>query len=97
MCIGLEHRTMRFFATAPASGELAVQALYRERDGRLRAVTLGNVRGRGAWAPSEILPMRVNEKAPQFGNALAVSLRFAPRGPGAWRIDDVYVDPYRSR
>jgi hypothetical protein len=97
MCIGVEHRTMRFFATGATSGELTVQALYRERDGRRKAVTLGSIRGRGAWAPSDILPMRVNEKAPEFGNALAVSLRFAPRGSSSWRIDDVYVDPYRSR
>jgi len=24
-------------------------------------------------------------------------LRFAPRGDGDWTIDDVHVDPYRSR
>lgn len=97
ICIGLEHRTMRFFATGARTSEVSVEALYSERDGRQRAVSLGSVRGTGAWAPTPALAMKVNEKAPAFGNALQVSLRFTPRGPGGVRIDDVYVDPFRSR
>lgn len=97
MCIAIEHKTMRFFATGTRSDELTVQALYRERDGRQQAVELGRVGGRSTWAPTDILPMRVNEKAPSFGGSLQVSLRFTPRSSRGWRIDDVYIDPYRSR
>lgn len=49
-----------------------------------------------SWAPSPIVPMSVNEIAPDHDNALPVSLRFIPRGEGTWQIDDVYVDPYRK-
>jgi hypothetical protein len=97
MCIGLEHRTMRFFSVGTTAGELTVEALYTERDGRARSVTLGSVRSRGAWAPTESLPMKVNTLAPSFGNALQVSLRFTPRSSRGFRIDDVFVDPYRVR
>lgn len=41
--------------------------------------------------------MKVNERAPEFGNALQVSLRVTPRGASGWLVDDVYVDPYRVR
>jgi hypothetical protein len=97
MCIGLEHRTMRFFGVGTTTGELSVEALYTEHDGRQRAVTLGAIRSRGAWAPTESLPMKVNTLAPTFGNALQVSLRFTPRNSRGFRIDDVFVDPYRVR
>jgi hypothetical protein len=97
MCIGLEHKTMRFFGSGTTTGELTVEALYTERDGRPRAVTLGTVHGRGTWAPTDSLPMKVNERAPDFGNALMVSLRFTPHTSRGWRIDDVFVDPYRVR
>ena len=42
-------------------GALRVEALYTKRNGKAKSVTLGAVRGTGAWAPSHVLPMRVNE------------------------------------
>jgi len=97
MCIGPEHRTVRFFAVGATTGQLSVEALYRERDGRETGVAIGAIRGSGSWAPSDSVPMKLNERAAQFGGTLQVALRFTPRGPGGWRIDDVYVDPYRVR
>lgn len=97
MCINAEDRTMRFFDIGPSVGALTVQALYREPNGTPRTVTLGSVRNGTTWAPSAVLPMRVNELAPQFGGKLQVSLRFTPSGQRPWRIDDVYVDPFRFR
>ncbi len=98
ICIGREHKQMRFFATSSKSGTLAVEALYTERGDRQKtAVSLGSVGGAGTWAPSPILPMRVNELAGPYGNALPVTLRFTVRGNTAWQIDDVYVDPYKIK
>jgi hypothetical protein len=97
MCIGVEHRTMRFFGSGAKTGELSVAALYTAHDGQRQSVALGSVRGSATWAPTDALAMKVNTLAPDYGNALQVSLRFTPRGPGGWRIDDVYVDPYRVR
>ena len=30
-----------------------------------------------------------------LGQHTPVRLRFVPQGPGAWQIDDVYVDPFK--
>jgi hypothetical protein len=97
MCIGVEHRTMRFFASAAKSGALVVTATYTKRNGTVKSVRLGAARGTTAWAPSDVLPMRVNEKAENFDNALWVTLTFTPRGADAWLIDDVYIDPFRFK
>jgi hypothetical protein len=96
MCIGEEHKTMRFFGTSTRNGALKVEALYTKRNGKQKSVTLGAVRGDDAWAPSEILPMRVNELADD-DSGLSVSLRFESKGNSTWTIDDVYVDPYKMK
>jgi hypothetical protein len=97
ICIGVEHKTMRFFAAGATTGTLSVEALYTTSSGREQSVALGSVHGSGTWAATAALPMKVDARAADYGNALPVSLRFTPRGPGGWQIDDVYVDPYRVR
>jgi hypothetical protein len=93
MCIGVEHRTLRFFSKASKrTGSLKVEVLF---GGRAR--TIGTIGAATAWAPTEVLPMLVNELAPAHGNAIDVAFRFTPRGNASWTIDDVYVDPFRSR
>ncbi len=96
-CIGAEHRTMRFFAQAPASSSLDVDVLYADGGGAQRALRIGAVSGASRWAPGAIVPMVVNGLAAARGNAMTVRLRVAPRGSAAWTIDDVHVDPYRGR
>ena len=96
MCIGIENRTVRFFARGTAGSSLDVEVLYGKSNGKQQALRLGSVAGNGAWAPTAALPMLANTlAAAQSGNTLDVSLRFTPRGAGSWTIDDVYVDPYR--
>ncbi|HTN24968.1 MAG TPA: hypothetical protein VL120_13325 [Solirubrobacteraceae bacterium] len=97
MCIGVEHKTMRFFAAGATTGTLSVEALYTTSSGREQSVALGTVGGSGTWAATDALAMKVDARAADYDNALQVSLRFTPRGPGGWQIDDVYVDPYRVR
>jgi len=96
MCIGVEHRTMRFLGSGAQSGTLLVEALYAKANGKQKSIALGAVRGTGAWAPSPVLPMRVNDEAGD-DNAMSVSLRFSARGGAGWQVDDVYVDPYRTK
>jgi hypothetical protein len=93
MCIGVEHRTLRFVSKASRrSGTLQVEVLYA---GRSRMI--GTIGAATAWAPTDVLPMVVNELAPVQGNAIEVAFRFTPRGNASWSLDDVYVDPFRSR
>jgi hypothetical protein len=103
MCMGLVLPVVRFFSTggSPLS-YLQVEALYTDAFGRRQAVTLLPVGvPSSGWIPN--LPML------QLGgtiNALTlngvtteIQLRFTPRGgllgSGTWRIDDVYVDPWK--
>ncbi|MDP1848834.1 MAG: hypothetical protein Q8K79_13650 [Solirubrobacteraceae bacterium] len=97
MCIGEEHRTMRFVAMSTDASPLRVEALYTKHNGQRKSVTLGNVRGTDAWAPSDVLAMRVNEDAGEYGDAMSVSLRFSARGNATWQIDGVHVDPFRTK
>ena len=96
-CIGVEHRTMRFFADGSRSSSLDVDVLYSDAAGHDRSMRLATLSGSGRWAPTEIVPMIVNAMAAARSNAMIVQLRFTPRSRGGWSIDDVLVDPYRSR
>ena len=58
---------------------------------------LATVSGSGTWAPSDVVPMVVNDVAAEQDGTLDVRLRFTPRGAGSWTIDDVFVDPLRIR
>jgi hypothetical protein len=47
-----------------------------------------------SWQPTLPMPFLTNLLAPVSGT---VSFRFTPLGPSSgWRIDDVYLDPYKS-
>lgn len=103
MCMGLVLPVVRFFSTGGSLlSYMQVDALYKDAAGRQRSVMLLPVGlPSGSWIPN--LPML------QLGgtlNALTlnglttdIQLRFTPRGglfgSGTWRIDDVYVDPWK--
>jgi hypothetical protein len=103
MCMGLVLPVVRLVSSGgnPLS-YLQVDALYRDAAGRQRSLTLLPAPlASASWTPG--LPML------QLGGALnaltlnglttEISLRFTPRGllfgSGTWRIDDVYVDPWK--
>jgi hypothetical protein len=103
MCMGLVLPVVRFFSQGGSLlSYLQVDAIYTDAGGHKRSVTLLPVGlPSGSWIPN--LPML------QLGgtiNALTlngltteIQLRFKPRGglfgSGTWRIDDVYVDPWK--
>jgi hypothetical protein len=93
ICIGVEHRSIRFFAKAAAQSTLNVDAVIDGPGGSQRSVRIATLDGDDAWAPSDVIPMVVNELAAEQGNAIDVRLRFSPHGAGSWTIDDVFVDP----
>ena len=96
-CIGVEHRSMRFFASAATTSTLSVDVLYTDERGKSRSERVGELAGAGEWAPTDVMPMVVNTLAADRDNAMTVQIRIAPHGAGAWTIDDVLVDPYRGR
>ena len=104
MCMGLVLPVVRLFSTGGSLlSYLQVDALYRDASGRRQSVTLLPVGlPSSSWTPN--LPML------QLGGAInaltlngltsEIQLRFTPRGglfgSGTWRIDDVYVDPWKT-
>jgi hypothetical protein len=102
--------TTPFFCVAPL--DPTVRFVARNRGGLLSVLKVdvllktvagdvklpgGVVAGGKSWAPSPIVPLFANLLAPLSGDTATVAVRFSTGGTSAWQIDDVYVDPFRSR
>ncbi|MGH2920404.1 MAG: hypothetical protein ACRDLS_17675 [Solirubrobacteraceae bacterium] len=98
MCIGAEHRTIRFFARNDdgSDGSLRVAARFTTPGGQTESVRVGDVREGTSWSPTEAFDSIVNRMAVAQENAMTVSWQFTPRGETRWSIDDVYIDPFRT-
>ena len=100
MCVGIGHPVMRFFARRTSGwllDSLKVDVLFESSGGQIQALPVGLVLAGGSWQPTlpfpvlaSLLPLLPGEKTP-------VQFRFTPLGGATWQIDDVYVDPWRSR
>jgi hypothetical protein len=99
ICVGLEHPTVRFFAKKNSGllSTLVVTARVQLQLGGTLDVPFGVVLGNGQWKPTlpylflgNLLPLLPGQYTP-------VSFRFTPILGGDWQIDDLYVDPMRSR
>lgn len=95
LCVTLLHPTLRFFAMNSGSplAALRVEAITTVLG--VKATTpVGLVLG-GSWQPTLPLPLLTNLASPVAGT---VQFRFTPLGSASgFRIDDVYVDPYKHR
>ena len=105
MCVGLILPVVRFMATGGALlSTLRVEAVWTDHAGRERSlqllpVVLGGAR---SWLPT--LPLLqlggVLNALTLNGLTTDMSFRFTPRagllGSGTWKIDDVYVDPWKT-
>jgi hypothetical protein len=103
MCVGLLLPIVRFVSTGGGLlTYLQVEALYEDASGRQRSLVLlpGALPTR-SWQPT--LPMLqlagLLNTLTLNGVTTEMSFRFTPRGlfgGGNWKIDDVYVDPWKS-
>jgi hypothetical protein len=105
MCVSLLNGKMRFFMAnaGAASARLKVQVLYNGGVGSLLG-SLGSLLGLSevgyvtsgpAWQPSPAIGMLCGT-LPLLTSS--VQFRFsAPSDGGAFRVDDVYLDPFLSR
>lgn len=96
-CIGLGSPTIRFFATGGTLlAPLRVDVIYATALGTItQPVTLVPVLR--SWAPTlpGLLLANVTGLASLDGLTSSVRLRFTA-GSAAWKIDDVYVDPWKT-
>jgi hypothetical protein len=90
ICVTVAHPTIRFFArnTGAALAPLTVTVQFKTLLGLPLELPVGVVLGGAEWAPT--LPLLL------VGNLLSdeVRFRFTTAAGSAWRVDDVYVDPY---
>ena len=104
MCMGLVLPVVRFFSQGGSFlSYIHVDALYRDAAGRQRSVTLLPVGlPSGSWIPNlPLLQLSGTLNALTLnGLTTEIQLRFTPKGglfgSGNWRIDDVYVDPWKT-
>lgn len=103
MCMGLLLPIVRYVSSGGAFlSYLRVEAVYTDPSGRQRSIDLlpGGLPTR-SWSPS--LPalqlMGTLNVLTLDGLTSDIALRFTPRGTlfgsGTWRLDDVYVDPWK--
>ena len=97
-CIDVRHPHMRFFArqTDGSDGLLSVKARWSDALNLPREATLGVLPGAAytSWTPSDLVMLAGMVALTDPGETQSVQLVFTPLS-GTWRIDDVYVDPYR--
>jgi hypothetical protein len=98
MCVGIEHPTLRLFARNRGSllSKVGVEVLFEDATGGVHALPIGQLVSGSQWQPTVAMPIVVNLLPLLPGEHTAVAFRFTATG-GDWTIDDVYVDPYRSR
>jgi hypothetical protein len=97
LCVGIEHPTIRLFVrnTGSAFSALKVKVHFVDAIGNARSLPIGFVAGDSDWEPTKPIAIRVNNLV-EPGEYTPVAFEFTPVGNGGnWRIDDLYVDPYR--
>jgi hypothetical protein len=98
MCFAPGDWELRFFAVnrGSSSSGLRVHVVVRSLLGVLCVLDGGTVSSTGTWQPSPQLELALTNVTSLIGTN-AVSFRFTPTGSGgAWQIDDVYLDPFKS-
>lgn len=97
-CIRMLYPIVRFFAvnTGDANATLRVTVSYRDKRGVKRTVRLADMTGAATWQPSPMLPFLDPKAALATQSNGNIWVTIAPVGAGgAWRIDDVFIDPYK--
>lgn len=101
MCIGLDGPTARLFVSNSGSvlSSLRVDVVSRNALGLQTTFPAGVLLGTRAWQPTLPFPVLVNVTSLGFvaNETTNVSFRFTPMGVlGGWKIDDLYVDPFKG-
>lgn len=96
MCFKLGDWHARFFVrkVSSGSGSVRVTILVRSLLGVVSALDGGTVRGSGQWEPSPRVGLLLSNVTSLLGTR-AVAFRFRANGEN-FRIDDLYLDPWKS-
>ena len=97
VCVGIEHPTIRFLARKQSGGPLSrvsVEVLFEDAAGDVHSAPIGVAGGSAGWTPTPVMPIVANLLPLLPGDHTPVAFRFTAEA-GDWRVDDLYVDPYR--
>jgi hypothetical protein len=97
MCFAPGDWHMRFFAVSSSSSFSSLQVRVRVRSlfGVLSILDGGKISTNSAWQPSPRLALTLTNVTGLLTTD-AVSFQFIPSDSASWRIDDVYLDPWKS-
>ncbi len=96
-CVDDTMSDLRFFAQQMSAGsDLQIQALVQTAHGVATVAVADLADGSmPAWAPTQ--PIAGDTAAIPNGASVMAALQFSvPATAGAWQLDDIYVDPWRS-
>jgi hypothetical protein len=93
MCFGLGDWHVRFFSAG--SGTLRVKIVVKSLLGVLSVLDGGTVSSGSTWKPSSDVQLLLTNICGVLATD-SISLRFTPANTAGIRIDDVYLDPWRS-
>jgi hypothetical protein len=99
MCVGLLYPTVRTFAVRSGSAftALRVEVIWAVAGGGTGSATIALLPASTSWAPTAPFALLGNLPATIDPSHAAIQLRLSVVGSGAtWRVDDVYVDPFRK-
>jgi hypothetical protein len=104
ICVSLAHPTIRFFAqnTGDPNARLEVEVVYQDLNGKPQHMTVAKLKGSSSWSPTTIVPFYANLLAAASPDGMtAVAFRFTAKDlrskASAWRVDDLYVDPFKGK
>jgi hypothetical protein len=101
VCVDLDSPTVRLFVqnSGDPLSTLEVTVVVQTILGR-ETLPVGVVTGSEDWRPTApmLLLANLTSVASLDDGTADIQIRLTPRGDGAdWRIDDVYVDPWKGR
>jgi hypothetical protein len=99
VCMNLLTPTIRFYVrnTGAATAKLGVTVLYTPPNGKPMSLQVAQITGTGVWHPSTPIALLMNVMALTSPTGTTnLSIQFRPLdATGQWRVDDVYVDPFK--
>jgi hypothetical protein len=97
MCFAPGDMKMRFFAvsTGSSASYLQVRVVVKSALGILSILDGGTMSTNSVWVPSPKLQLLLTNVTSLISTN-SVSFRFVPAGSASWRIDDVYLDPFKD-
>ena len=97
MCFAFGDWHLRFFAASSSNSfsSLQVRVVVKSLLGVLSILDGGTIRTNSTWQPSPRLALLLTNVSGLLATD-SISFKFIPNDGASWRIDDVYLDPWKD-